>query len=62
MSQTATRIPPLLAMTLDLGVPLEIARLRDTTFIDTYFAPQGLGADDWVTRIEWRYLDQGGEL
>lgn len=32
-----------------------------TTFIDTYFAPQGLGADDWVTRIEWRYLDQGGE-
>lgn len=29
-------------------------------FIDRYFAPQGLGWDDLVTRIEWRYLD-GGE-
>jgi hypothetical protein len=27
-------------------------------FIDEYFAPQGLGWSDDVTRIEWRYLDE----
>lgn len=27
------------------------------TFIEWYFEPQGLGWDDDVTRIEWRYLD-----
>lgn len=26
-------------------------------FIERYFAPQGLGWSDEVTRIEWRYLD-----
>jgi hypothetical protein len=26
-------------------------------FIERYFAPQGLGWNDEVTRIEWRYLD-----
>lgn len=28
-----------------------------TTFIERYFAPQGLGWSDEVTRIKWRYLD-----
>lgn len=27
------------------------------SFIERYFAPQGLGPSDLVTRIEWRYLD-----
>lgn len=26
-------------------------------FIDRYFAPQGLGWDDEVTRIKWRYIE-----
>ena len=26
-------------------------------FVERYFWPQGLGWDDDVTRIEWRYLD-----
>lgn len=27
-------------------------------FIERYFAPQGLGWDDDVTRIRWEYMDQ----
>ena len=26
-------------------------------FVERYFKPQGLGLRDYVTRIEWRYLD-----
>ena len=26
-------------------------------FVERYFEPQGLGWDDDVTRIEWRYID-----
>lgn len=26
-------------------------------FMETYFRPQGIGYEDDVTRIEWRYLD-----
>lgn len=32
------------------------------TFIERYFEPQGLGWSDDVTRIEWRYLDDGEPL
>jgi hypothetical protein len=27
-------------------------------FVSNYFTPQGIGVDDDVTRIEWRYLDE----
>lgn len=43
---------------------LELEGFTDLTaaeFVERYFKPQGLGFSDEVTRIEWRYLDEGGE-
>lgn len=48
---------------LRLAGPAEMVReglpgITFDTFWRTYFAPQGIGPDDEVTRIEWRYLDE----
>src|SRR6266498_3792481 len=45
------------------GFPeLEPTRILDGTgiFVKRFFAPQGIGRFDIVTRIEWRYLDTAG--
>lgn len=45
------------------GFPeLERRSLGELEFAARYFAPQGIGWHDEVTRIEWRYLDGDAPL
>lgn len=46
-----------------VGQPGELLRegfpdMAPATFMAKYFAPQGLLPSDYVTRIEWRYLEE----